>query len=119
MRLFSAFKTLLLLLLFAFPTQVLKAQCTATVTAGGPTSFCAGGSTLLTANATAVNGSGVTTTAGGGTHSLYLKSDGTMWTTGEYNFSLAFPPRICVIVAATYLTNHSCVEMYKCFSVFY
>ncbi len=50
MRLLPAFKTLMFLFLFGLPTHWLKAQCTATITPGGSTSFCSGGSVSLSAS---------------------------------------------------------------------
>ncbi|MBK9401485.1 MAG: choice-of-anchor D domain-containing protein [Bacteroidetes bacterium] len=59
------------------PTMVtVNASPAPIITAGGPTTFCAGGSTLLTAT------SGVIAIAAAVPHSLFLKNDGTVWATG-------------------------------------
>jgi alpha-tubulin suppressor-like RCC1 family protein/uncharacterized protein YjbI with pentapeptide repeats len=62
----------------------IKSAPTATIT--GNTPFCAGGNTVLTANATSGGGGSVMATAAGGTHSLFLKNDGTVWATGWNNY---------------------------------
>ncbi len=54
MKSFFSFK-ILLFPVFFFVANIAKTQCTATVTPGGPTTFCAGGSVVLEANTAGSN----------------------------------------------------------------
>jgi uncharacterized repeat protein (TIGR02543 family) len=62
----------------------IKSAPTASIT--GNTTFCAGGNTVLTANATSGGGGSVMATEAGAGHSLFLKNDGTVWATGNNQY---------------------------------